>query len=80
MQAGKIHFGYIYGFGAFGCIALYTILNLMCEANLSIDFSRTFSVLGYGLLPIVGLAAVAVGVSLRGPIGTYCRVCVFAYA
>ena len=29
LQTGKLHFGYIYGFGMLGCIAVYLIINLM---------------------------------------------------
>lgn len=60
---GKIHFGYIYGFGLVGCVLLYTILNLM--SNSGISFDRTVSILGYCLLPIILLAGVNVVVSLR---------------
>ena len=35
----------------------------------SLDFSLTFSLLGYCLLPIVMLAGLAVVVSLKGPLG-----------
>lgn len=83
LLAGKIHFGYIYGFGAFGNVAMYTIMNLMAHAGHSLDMARTFSVLGYALLPIVGLAVVAVFVSLRNVVGavlgllciTWCTAC-----
>jgi len=63
MQTGKVHFGYIYGFGMVGCILLYGILNLMSEEG--IDMYRTMSILGYCLLPIVFLAALNVVVNLR---------------
>ena len=62
--SGKLHFGYICGFGAGGCIAMYTILNLMCQQQ-SIDMQRVFSVMGYGLIPIVVLAAITVFFDLR---------------
>lgn len=29
VQTGKVHFGYIYGIGAMGCIGMYCVLNLM---------------------------------------------------
>ena len=64
LLAGKIHFGYIYGFGAIGCIAMYTVLNLMNKTSV-IDMSRVFSVLGYSMLPIVALSAVNILVDLR---------------
>ena len=70
LLAGKVHFGYIYGFGAFGCFALHFILNLICpNSSKSIDAAGVFSVLGYALLPIVALAAVAIVLSLRNIVG-----------
>lgn len=67
LLAGKVHFGYIYGFGLVGCLLMYLILNLM-SAN-GISFDRTTSILGYSLLPLDFLAAVAVVFNIRGPIG-----------
>ncbi len=43
-KSGKIHFGYIYGIGTFGCLGIYVILNLMSECG--IDIYKTTSVLG----------------------------------
>lgn len=63
IQTGKVHFGYIYGFGMVGCILLYGILNLMSEEG--IDMYRTMSILGYCLLPIVILAAINVIINLK---------------
>ena len=63
----KVHFGYIYGFSLFGCIGLYGVLNLLHPTGL--DLWRTCSVLGYCLLPVIGLAAITVVHNLRGPIG-----------
>jgi protein YIPF5/7 len=64
LLAGKIHFGYIYGFGGIGCLAMYTILNLMNKTSV-IDMSRVVSVLGYSMLPIVVLSAVNILFDLR---------------
>lgn len=70
LLTGKMHFGYIYGFGAAGCAAMYLLLNLMAPAPAAgIDVSRTFSVLGYGLMPILVIAALAVFMDLRGATG-----------
>ena len=68
LAAGKLHFGYIYGFGMMGGGALYLVLCLMAgnESTGGLDLTRTFSVLGYCLLPIVLLAGVAVVYDLRG--------------
>lgn len=68
-QSGKVHFGYIYGFGLFGTVALYTILNLMAREDAQIDLARCFSVLGYCLLPIVVISALTVFVALNTFVG-----------
>jgi len=65
--SGKPHFGYIYGVGLLGSASLYTLLNLMSETG--IDAYRVVSVLGYCLLPMVGVAAVSVVTPLNGVIG-----------
>ena len=67
LLSGKVHFGYIYGFSVFGCAGIYAILNLM-HAN-GIGFSLTCSVLGYCLLPVIGLAAINIVIRLNGIIG-----------
>jgi hypothetical protein len=69
LLAGKLHFGYIYGFGVFGCLALNAVLNLMCDDARDIDAWRTASVLGYCLLPVVLLSAAGIVLDLRGALG-----------
>lgn len=69
LLTGKIHFNYIYGIGALGCVAMYGLLLLMNVTN-EVSFTTVVSVLGYCILPIVGLAALGVGLSLRGLPGT----------
>lgn len=64
MLSGKLHFGYIYGFGMFGCLGMGLILNLM-SPNDAISMWRVVSVLGYGLLPVNLLAALNVVLFLR---------------
>jgi hypothetical protein len=68
LLTGKVHFGYIYGFGIVGCVLMFSILNLM-SADEGIDLHRTTSILGYCLLPIVLLAALNVIFNLRGTVG-----------
>jgi len=65
--SGKLQFGYIYGVAILGCVSIYTLLNLMSEKG--IDAYRVGSVLGYCLLPMVGVGAVSVMVTLDGAIG-----------
>ena len=53
---GKVHFGYIYGVGTIGCLAMYFLLNLMCPPQRHIEIQHAISILGYCLLPMVFLA------------------------
>ncbi len=62
-QSGKPNFGFIYGVGLFGSVSIYTLLNLMSEQG--IDAYRVASVLGYCLLPMVGVGGVSVMVALE---------------
>jgi len=62
---GKVHFGYIYGLAVMGSTLLYTILGLMTpdtpppgyagaeQPTSTLTFTRSASVLGYCLLPLV---------------------------
>jgi len=59
LLTGKIQFGYIYGFGVFGCLAMTLILNLMSPTE-PVSVWTVTSVLGYALLPVNLLAAVKV--------------------
>lgn len=74
-QAGKVHFSYVYGMGALGCVALWALLNLMAGARAryeaaapgtagtgggGISLALTASTLGYCLLPLTALAFVAI--------------------
>ncbi|KAF7782602.1 hypothetical protein Agabi119p4_1978 [Agaricus bisporus var. burnettii] len=65
--SGKPNFGYIYGVGLFGSASMYTLLNLMSDHG--IDAYRVASVLGYCLLPMVGVGAISVMVLLDGTFG-----------
>ena len=58
LGSGKMHFGWIYGFGATGCVSVWVVLSLL-SAN-SISLVRTVSALGYCLLPMVLLALVSI--------------------
>lgn len=65
--SGKPQFGYIYGVALLGSASIYTLLNLMSEKG--IDAYRVASVLGYCLLPMVGVGAVSVVAALDGLLG-----------
>eukprot|EP01104_Vermistella_antarctica_P007083 TRINITY_DN1781_c0_g1_i3.p1 TRINITY_DN1781_c0_g1~~TRINITY_DN1781_c0_g1_i3.p1 ORF type:complete len:229 (+),score=39.11 TRINITY_DN1781_c0_g1_i3:237-923(+) len=74
LLTGKLHFGYIYGFGGLGCIALYLLLNLMSDSGVSAY--QAVSVMGYCLLPMVLLAGAAIVFPLNGLIGYILAICV----
>ena len=65
--SGKVHFGYVYGCALLGCVTLHTILTLM--ATTASSFSRTASVLGYCLLPIVVTSCLGVAINMDGLLG-----------
>jgi hypothetical protein len=64
LLSGKVHFSYIYGIGVLGCIAMYALLTLMTVDGTTLG--AVVSVLGYCLLPMVGLSGVNVLLSLQG--------------
>ncbi|NXG26899.1 YIPF7 protein, partial [Dromaius novaehollandiae] len=68
LLAGKVHFGYVYGMSAIGCLAMHALLNLMSVTGVS--HGCVASVLGYCLLPMVILSGSAVVISLQGILGT----------
>ncbi|KNC54840.1 YIPF7 protein [Thecamonas trahens ATCC 50062] len=67
LMAGKVHFNIIYGVGSAGCAAIFLLLNMMSESGVSVYLVA--SVLGYCLLPIVGLSAAALVVELSSWVG-----------
>ncbi|XP_037071189.1 protein YIPF5-like [Pollicipes pollicipes] len=67
LLTGKLHFGYIYGIGMMGCVAMYFLLNLMSMQGVSMGV--VVSVLGYCLLPMVVLSGVSIVLSLQGTLG-----------
>ncbi|TID14944.1 hypothetical protein CANINC_004615 [Pichia inconspicua] len=70
LLSGKTHFGYIYGVALFGTVGLHCLFKLMSSADDGgLDFLRTASVIGYCLLPLVMLSAIAVGLQLNNFIG-----------
>jgi hypothetical protein len=63
LQSGKVHFGYIYGIGVMGCLAIYALLSLMAVSVVTLG--TVVSVLGYCLLPMVVLSGISVVFSLQ---------------
>lgn len=70
LMAGKLHFGYIYGFGVLGCIGIYCVVNLMSQDK-QIDLYHTVSILGYALLPVMLLSALGVFCNLSTKAGGF---------
>ena len=70
LLAGRIQFGYIYGFGLFGCLAMTLIINLMSPSD-AISIWTVVSILGYSLLPVNMLAALNIlyRIRLMGDVG-----------
>lgn len=67
LLSGKVHFGYVYGCALLGCLSLWTILSFMTPSATS--FSRTASVLGYCLLPLVAVSALGMVMNMDGMVG-----------
>jgi len=70
LLAGKVHFGFIYGFFVFGCWSIYMLLNLMTKGE-HIGIWMVMSTLGYCLLPIVIVSVLGIVFSLTGIIGNF---------
>ncbi|XP_066603114.1 protein YIPF5 [Prorops nasuta] len=75
----KAHFGYVYGLAVTSCLMMYILLSLMSSTG-NITLSSVASILGYCLLPVVGLAGLSVFVGLRGPIGLILAAVTVAWA
>jgi len=59
LLSGKLHFGYVYGFGVSGCMAMTLLLNLL-NPNGAVSMWTVVSILGYALLPVNLLAGINV--------------------
>mmetsp|Transcript_13589 Transcript_13589/g.24368 ORF Transcript_13589/g.24368 Transcript_13589/m.24368 type:complete len:230 (-) Transcript_13589:1255-1944(-) len=55
LLGGKVQFGQIYGQAIIGCLSIYFVFNLLSVYE-SIDLYKSVSILGYSLLPILGIA------------------------
>lgn len=68
--AGKnAHFGYIYGISMISSILMYFLLSLMSAASGTFTLSTVGSILGYCLIPIVGLSLLGLFFKLSGTVG-----------
>lgn len=68
LLSGKVQFGYIYGVGLFGVVSLHYLFRLM-SVDVQIDLTRSASIIGYCLLPLVFLCAVGLVLSLDSMFG-----------
>lgn len=68
LLAGKVQFGYVYGVGLFGVVSLHYLFKLMSN-EIQIDLTRSASIIGYCLLPLVIVCAFGLIVSLDSMFG-----------
>ncbi|XP_008200964.1 protein YIPF5 [Tribolium castaneum] len=68
LSGNKAHFGYIYGISVLSCLMMYSLLSLMTAQSV-FNVTTVASVLGYSLIPIVGLSVFGVFFSLKGLLG-----------
>lgn len=74
---GRAYFGALYQFFIGFGIVLNTLFNLMTQNTAGIEMVRTFSILGYSILPVVCLSCLGVFFSLQNLLGTIaCCACV----
>ncbi|GAB4855161.1 hypothetical protein Ancab_023787 [Ancistrocladus abbreviatus] len=59
LLAGKIHFGVILGWITVAAIFLYVVFNMLAGRNGNLDLHRCLSLIGYCMLPMVILSALA---------------------
>jgi len=66
---GKLLLGPIYGMCVTGFGGLYLLINAMANEG-TISLAHAVSILGYGLMPVVGLAVIAILMPLKNTLGT----------
>ncbi|GAB2276877.1 hypothetical protein Dimus_011588 [Dionaea muscipula] len=59
LLAGKIHFGIILGWITMAAMFLYVVFNMLAGRNGNLDLHRCVSLIGYCMLPMVILSALA---------------------
>lgn len=63
LLSGKVQFGYIYGVGVFGVVSLHYLFKNMSH-DVQIDLTRSTSIIGYCLLPLVLICVIGLVFSL----------------
>ncbi|EFJ27138.1 hypothetical protein SELMODRAFT_412065 [Selaginella moellendorffii] len=66
LLAGKLHFGVILGWGSLASGFLYTVANLLSGTRGTLDLYRSFSLVGYSLLPMILFSALSLLVPRQG--------------
>lgn len=66
LLAGKLHFGIILGWVTVSALFLYVVFNMLAGRNGNLDLYRCLSLIGYCMLPIVILSALALFVPQGG--------------
>ncbi|XP_058117472.1 protein YIPF5 homolog [Anopheles ziemanni] len=70
VSGSRAQFGYIYGLSLISVMVMFCLISLMCNvADSKVTVSAVASVLGYSMLPIVGLSIVGVFVTLNNAYG-----------
>ncbi|XP_047327351.1 protein YIPF5 homolog [Impatiens glandulifera] len=59
LLAGKLHFGILLGWVTMASLFLYVVFNMLAGRNGNLDVYRCLSLIGYCMLPMVMLSAVA---------------------
>ncbi|XP_047316186.1 protein YIPF5 homolog [Impatiens glandulifera] len=59
LLAGKLHFGILLGWVTMASLFLYVVFNMLAGRNGNLDVYRCLSLIGYCMLPMVLLSAVA---------------------
>uniref|UniRef100_A0A7N0VBP2 Protein YIP n=1 Tax=Kalanchoe fedtschenkoi TaxID=63787 RepID=A0A7N0VBP2_KALFE len=75
LLAGKIHFGILLGWITVAAIWLYVVFNMLAGKNGNLDVYRCLSLIGYCMLPVVILSALALFVPRGGAVVWATRVC-----
>ncbi|KAK6626727.1 hypothetical protein RUM43_003458 [Polyplax serrata] len=68
VSGGKANFGYIYGLVVTGCLLMYSLLSLMNTSG-TVTLTSVASILGYCLLPIVGLSVLSIFLTMTSLTG-----------
>lgn len=63
----KLNFGFIYGYGFFGCLVIYFLLNLILDNY--IQLYDVVSIIGYCITPVLFVSVINLFVNMKKTIG-----------